>query len=145
APAPTLTSNDVPPGYDEVYLSLADVLMGPIHGQMVWESFLRREPAPGPQLVLSVGMTAPEFAFIASQPSAQRPMHDAAADGFFRAADNFAGLHRNLAAGTSQGVETLRSAREAVEPPTLEAGTWMTMDTYRYQRGAEEGDGAIAM
>ena len=144
-PAPTLTSDDVPPGYDEVFLSFAELPMGPIVGDVILDSFLRRAPGPGPELILSVGVRAPEFASVLSAPAAQRVMLDAAADGWLRAADSFAGMRDSFVAGRGQQAATLRSPREVVEPPRVSPGAWILMDHYRYQRGAQAGDGAIAM
>ncbi len=129
-PAPTLTSDDLPPGYDELFLSLADVPMGPIVGQMLLDSFLRRAPGLGPELILSTGVRAPEFASLPTLPSAQRAMHDATADSWLRAADSLAVIRDSFVAGRARQAETLRSAREAVEPPGLAPGAWMVMDHY---------------
>jgi hypothetical protein len=144
-PAPTLTSDDVPPGYDEVFLSLAEVPMGPIVGEVILDSFQRRAPGPGPEIILSVGVRAAEFASLLPAPSAQRVMLDAAADGWLRAADSFAGMRDSIVAGRAQPTETRRSPREAARPPNVSPGAWILMDHYDYQRGAQAGDGAIAM
>jgi hypothetical protein len=143
--APTLTSDDMSPGYDEVFLSLADVPLGPITGQMVLESFVRREQGPGPALILSIGVRAPEFTALPSVPSAQRQMLDGGATSFLQAGDDFAGMRDSFLAGSPQRAETVRTDREAVQPPALAPGAWMVMDQYRYQRGAQEGRGAIAV
>jgi hypothetical protein len=140
---PTLTSQDLPPVYDEVFFSLADVPLGPIVGQVVMDAFVRRQLGPGPELMLSVGVRAPDFAGLQSLPAVQRRTHDAMADSFLKAVDSFVGLRAGFVSGASQQAETFRSDREAVEPPALEAGAWMVMDNYHYQRGAAEGDGAI--
>jgi Tol biopolymer transport system component len=145
SPIPTLTIEDLPSGYDEVFISLGDVPFGPVVGQMVMDSFVRREPGPGPEFILNVGMRGSEFEFLSLLPEAQTGLHNALADGLLGAADRFIGMREALLAGRPQPAETLRSDRQPVEPPVVQVGAWMVvMDNYRYQRGEHEGDGAIA-
>jgi hypothetical protein len=142
----TMTIDDVPPGYDEGFLVFHDFPFGPLRGDLEISFFSRGTRSGNPAFIMDVALAARGFETLtALSPADARAMHQAATiEGFMEAGSAFAVMRESFQSADQALIETVREGWAEAQPPILAPGGWAVMDTYRYQRAAARGDGAVA-